>query len=91
MRGSHHATLVPWLSAADGEHEIGTPGVEHLEHRKDLVVLRDPGRGPLGVQDDGLDVLVHAALADPPAPVIPKILVRASASSSSVNAPCSSW
>lgn len=65
--------------------------MKHLEHREDLAVLGDPGGKPLGVQNDRLDMLFHAAPADPPVPVVPKILERASVNSSSVKAPCSSW
>lgn len=60
------------------DDDIGAHGVQDLEHGEDLAVLSDPGGEPLGIQDDGFDVFVHAALAGPSASAaVPKSLERA--------------
>ncbi len=64
--------------------------VEDLQHREKLAVLRDPDGEPFRVKDDGLDALAHAASAPLEEPAEPKIFPCASASSSSLKAPCSS-
>lgn len=69
-----HPRMADFHDGVGTDDEIGPHTVEHLEHRENLTVLRDPGGDSLGVEHDGFNVLDHAALAEPPGFASPKIL-----------------
>lgn len=69
-----HPRMADLHDGVSTDDEIGPHTVEHLEHRENLAVLRDPGGDSLGVEHHGFNVLDHAALAEPPGFASPKIL-----------------